>query len=435
MENKHSAGPRPGLWQRLPAERRESIKWVSPSLIFMGFGFYGAFQSGAATLKGGLTLAMMLAFLAIYMASWLVVDTAPRTVAQKGRFVAFAVALTLLQLAMLAWTELYVDGTGMAFMLTYVAAQVIFQSPRSWMWMATLAVFAVAVGEYLLFPQETLFPVLIVVVTSGTCILSRAAVEGERRREVEHSQALDIAQERERNRMSADLHDILGQTLTGITMKADLASRLLDAGRVDDARAQLDDILGQTLTGITMKADLASRLLDAGRVDDARAQLDDLTEMSRTALTEVRQVVSANRTLLPETELASAQRLVESIGASFELVTQAQPAPGIDSTLVAHTIREATTNAVRHSTPSSVRVTLRADGVSVENDLGGVAVLDIFTRGVGLKERAAAPRDTAGIAPQGSGLEGLRQRVGQRGALTWGPQAGKWVVKLELNHD
>ena len=76
----------------------------------------------------------------------------------------------------------------------------------------------------------------------------------------------------ERNRFARDLHDILGHSLTVITVKAELANRLLD---VDPERA--------------------------------RAELADLERLSRDALADVRRAVEGYRDLTLPGELARAR--------------------------------------------------------------------------------------------------------------------------------
>ena len=81
-----------------------------------------------------------------------------------------------------------------------------------------------------------------------------------------------LAVDDERNRFARDLHDILGHSLTVITVKAELANRLLD---VDPERA--------------------------------RAELADLERLSRDALADVRRAVEGYRDLTLPGELARAR--------------------------------------------------------------------------------------------------------------------------------
>ena len=81
-----------------------------------------------------------------------------------------------------------------------------------------------------------------------------------------------LAVENERSRFARDLHDILGHSLTVITVKAELAQRLLD---VDP--------------------------------DRARAEIADLERLSRDALADVRRAVEGYRDLTLPGELARAR--------------------------------------------------------------------------------------------------------------------------------
>ena len=101
-----------------------------------------------------------------------------------------------------------------------------------------------------------------------------------------------LAVEEERNRMARDLHDILGHSLTVITVKAELAGRLLDA---DPARA--------------------------------RAEVADLERLARDALADVRRAVEGFRELtLPASWPAPARRC-GSAGIEADLPGSADDVP------------------------------------------------------------------------------------------------------------
>lgn len=93
-------------------------------------------------------------------------------------------------------------------------------------------------------------------------------------------------------------------------------ARLLDASRRENARLAVDeernrmardlhDILGHSLTVITVKAELAGKLID---VDSARAKCEiaDLERLSRDALADVRRAVTGFREVTLSGELARA---------------------------------------------------------------------------------------------------------------------------------
>jgi len=171
-----------------------------------------------------------------------------------------------------------------------------------------------------------------------------------------HETNAALAAESERNRLARDLHDILGHSLTVITIKAELAGRLFDD---DPARA--------------------------------RTELADLERLSRDALTDVRRAVEGYRDLTLPGELARARTALAAaeIDASIPGSTDDVPTPVRE--LFAWTIREAVTNVIRHSGARHCEVRLSADSVEVRDDGCGMAAGVVRGSGLlGLQERAAA---------------------------------------------
>ncbi len=167
-----------------------------------------------------------------------------------------------------------------------------------------------------------------------------------------------LAVEDERNRFARDLHDILGHSLTVITVKAELAGRLFDA---DPQRA--------------------------------RAEVAELERLSRDALADVRQAVSGYRQPSLSGELARAREALAAADIEADLPNSTDEVPSELRDLFAWTIREGVTNVIRHSGAGHCRVRLSASGVEVTDD------------GVG-----------AGDAAAGNGLVGLRERASAAGA-------------------
>ncbi|MFC9760909.1 sensor histidine kinase [Rhodococcus jostii] len=172
-------------------------------------------------------------------------------------------------------------------------------------------------------------------------------------REREASERLAVQEER--TRMARDLHDILGHSLTVITVKAELVGRLLD---ID--------------------------------VDRARSEVADLERLSRDALADVRQAVQGIRGLSLPVEIARAGEALRSAGIEAELPNSTESVPTGLRELFAWTVREGVTNVVRHSgaTHCSVRVGERE--VTVVDDGAGCSESVHGTGLVGLRERAAA---------------------------------------------
>ena len=107
-----------------------------------------------------------------------------------------------------------------------------------------------------------------------------------------HEKNAELAVENERTRFARDLHDILGHSLTVITVKAELANRLLD---VDPERA--------------------------------RAELADLERLSRDALADVRRAVEGYRELTLPGELARARTALAAAEIEAELPNSTDEVP------------------------------------------------------------------------------------------------------------
>ncbi|MDF2990736.1 MAG: signal transduction histidine kinase [Microbacterium sp.] len=173
------------------------------------------------------------------------------------------------------------------------------------------------------------------------------------------AQIADLAAERERSRVARDVHDILGHSLTVITVKAELAGRLMDAGS-----------------------------------PAARDEITQIEQLARGALSDVRTTVHGYRGVSISGELAAARAALESAGVSADLPGATEQVPADRRELAGWVVREAVTNVIRHAGAQSCRVRLGARSVEVADD------------GCGPESAAST----------GSGLTGLRERVETSGA-------------------
>ena len=165
-----------------------------------------------------------------------------------------------------------------------------------------------------------------------------------------------LALEDERNRFARDLHDILGHSLTVITVKAELAQKLFD---VDPARA--------------------------------RAEVTDLEWLSRDALADVRRAVEGYRELTLPGELARARTALAAAEIDADLPNSTDDVPSSLRELLAWTIREGVTNVVRHSGAGRCKVRLTPTSAEVADDGRGIDGSPLGGNGLlGLSERAAA---------------------------------------------
>lgn len=155
----------------------------------------------------------------------------------------------------------------------------------------------------------------------------------------------------------------------------------------------LHDILGHSLTAISIKAGLAAKLVDHDRAA-ARAEISDIEEIARQALGDVRSTASGYREVRVPIEIASARSVLMAAGIQAQTPSALEPMSEEVSELFGYLVREAVTNVVRHSEAGTCTITVSAGRVTVSDDGRG------FTMS----------RTTCG-----SGLEGLSQRFERAG--------------------
>ena len=222
--------------------------------------------------------------------------------------------------------------------------------------------------------------IYISVVAAGTGLAAGAGMEagaaqGRLHRAEQRVSTLSVAAERER--IGRDLHDILGHSLTAISIKAGLAARLVD---IDPAAA--------------------------------KAQIAEIEQVSRQALADVRTTASGMHEVRLATEIASARSVLLAAGIESRMPS-ALPALGDRvSELLGYVVREAVTNVVRHSRAGICTVVVEPAAVEIRDD----------GRGLG-----------AGGRP-GSGLAGLQSRVEAAGGTlhVGSGGTGGTVVRADL---
>jgi two-component system, NarL family, sensor histidine kinase DesK len=199
----------------------------------------------------------------------------------------------------------------------------------------------------------------------------------------------------------SELVDTLRQT------RAELARMAVADERLRIAR-DLHDLLGHSLSLITLKAELAGRVIGADP-DRAATEIADLETVARRSLGEVRAAVTSYRQPSLAAEIAAARQMLSAAGMDcrVDAPTPIDLPPDADA-LLAWTVREGATNVVRHSGARSatITVTVAADEASAE----------IADDGVGPAwESALGPGEKVPGA-DGSGLTGLTERARLAGA-------------------
>ncbi|WP_190023220.1 sensor histidine kinase [Streptomyces hiroshimensis] len=167
----------------------------------------------------------------------------------------------------------------------------------------------------------------------------------------------------------------------------------------------LHDLLGHSLSLITLKSELAGRMLP-GRPEQAAQQVADIERVSRQALVDVREAVSGFRRPTLEAELAGARTALAAAGIAADLARAATGHPDLppdEEGALAWALREAVTNVVRHSAAQRCEITLTEEGDEL--------CLTVSDNGRG-------PQG----GPPGNGLTGLCERLALAdGRLETGP--------------
>ena len=150
------------------------------------------------------------------------------------------------------------------------------------------------------------------------------------------------------------------------------------------------DVLGHSLTALSVKAELAARLVD---IDPERAkeELESIQATARQALAEVRATVGGLRAGNLEAELAAAPLVLADAGIAATVVGGVADTDPRHRALMAWVLRESVTNVVRHAQAQSVVIELGAQGITVVDD------------GTGCR------------GAEGNGLRGMRERVSGAG--------------------
>jgi two-component system sensor histidine kinase DesK len=170
--------------------------------------------------------------------------------------------------------------------------------------------------------------------------------------EVEH-----LAKVAERERIARDLHDVLGHTLSVITLKSELAGKLIDR---DPQRA--------------------------GK------EIREVEEISRKALSDVRDAIRGYRSQGLAAELAQAKATLETAGLTVQCdAATTVKLPAMQESVLSLAVREAVTNVVRHAHASTCRMRLEQQN--------GNCRLEIQDDGRGISNG------------EGNGLRGMRERV------------------------
>jgi two-component system sensor histidine kinase DesK len=325
---------------------------LAPAPVIVSFGIAGEPGTGPAVIAVPLGLAILALQLRHSVAL-------ARGVHLRGGL------WTLLALAVLVYLPLPWFGWSWVWMQACLMASAPMVLPR---WPAAVAVAAPVLGTDVV-TVVTLAPAPASTVTYWLCwqtftlVVISAALYGSARlvREVDELQATraelaELAVGRERLRVSRDLHDLLGHSLASVSLKGDLAIRLL---RKDPPAA--------------------------------RAEIESLTGVARDALRGMRAVTRDEHAVSLHTETDGAATLLRAVGIATHVTLDLPDLSPPVEAMLAWAVREGVTNVLRHSEARTCSI--------IVGHRNGTVWLEIVNDGV------RTPRG------EGSGLAGLAERA------------------------
>ena len=153
----------------------------------------------------------------------------------------------------------------------------------------------------------------------------------------------------------------------------------------------LHDVLGHTLSVITLKSELAGKLIDQDPVR-AGKEIREVEKISRQALSEVRDAIRGYRSKGLVAELARAKSTLETAGISVQCdAATSMKIPAMQESVLSLAVREGVTNVVRHAQARTCRLRIEQQN--------GTCRLEIADDGQGFSSM------------EGNGLRGMRERV------------------------
>lgn len=326
-------------------------------LVFLVFPLGSAVLADVGVVWRALTIALIITFALVYLRGFWADDQPPGT---TRRLHLYLLVMGLLALATVPVIGLSALGL-VPFMLSFSGMAL---PTRQALLLLGAAMVLAVVAPLLAGQLDDLWFFLLIYPMVGLTLILISALDQRAGRQRESQQRLTISEERER--VARDVHDVLGHSLTVVTVKSELAERLVD---VDPERA--------------------------------KAEMAEVRSISRQALAEIRATVAGLRVARLTDELAAAEQALTGAGMRLEVRGSPEEVDPRHRIVLAWAVREAVTNVVRHSGARLCQITLGQDRLSVRDDGRGVS---------GRRE--------------GNGIGGLRERVEQQGgSVSLGPGA------------
>ncbi len=179
--------------------------------------------------------------------------------------------------------------------------------------------------------------------------------------EVANRRIADLVKQEERQRIARDLHDTLGQKLSLIGLKSDLARKLVYKDP-----------------------------------EQSRSEMKDVQQTARTALNEVRKMVSQMRGIRIKEEMIRIKQILEAAQISYKIEDTKLTSVSIFlENLISMCLKEAVTNVVKHSQATKCEIIIQRHSNEIS-----IAVID---NGIGILENDDFSK--------GNGLQGIKERL------------------------
>ena len=251
---------------------------------------------------------------------------------------------------------------GASTFLIYAAAYVAMVGRPRLGWTLVAGLMLVTVGLFLIsqpplpYRWYAFAPALVFIpIIAGMQIFANERTRSDARLHLAHEEVERLAVIAERERIARDLHDLLGHTLSMITLKSELARKLT---KTDPVRAA--------------------------------SEMAEVETISRDTLNQVREAVRGYRAKGLAGEIESAKRALKWASVAFDMHADAVDLPPRQETALALALREGVTNIVRHSGATHARAELKRDSLGVTFTLTD---------------------DGSGGGAAGNGLAGIRERI------------------------
>ncbi|WNV83387.1 sensor histidine kinase [Umezawaea sp. Da 62-37] len=355
--------------------RRGGVRWFLAGMVFIGLYIPVVIYAVAVDDRPLWQRILVIAGLVLYSFGWLAmpylvwVDKPVRT------RIAASLVLTAIGLAVV-----YGIGLGSAGLMVYVMSATAMILPLVPAVVIDGSVLLLLVVSSYLFGEigsdfdqfGTLLSVSFGMMFMGRMLRANAELRKAR------DEIATLAVAEERNRLGRDLHDILGHSLTTITVKAGLARRVLES---------------------------------SGDVERAKDEIREVEELARQALGDVRATVSGYRQVSLSAEVVGARAALRAAGVEPDLPHAVDNVRPELQEVFGYVVREGVTNVLRHSRATRCEVRLGDTWVEMRDDGRG-----------------------AGDTPSGCGLTGLAERLRKvDGKLAAGPLPdGGYLLRAEV---